>query len=573
MFALDWQLSPREHAVTIERNIKVEMSDGVRISVDLFRPASTGRFPAIVGVHAYDQAMQSAPSIPKAITLPNAQAEAGDPNFYVRRGYVHVIVNARGTGQSEGVYAHYSPREVDDVVEVIAWLAEQPWCTGDVGMFGASYFSVCAKQVAARNPPALKAVFGLYGYNDFYRDKFYHGGILAAGFLTSWAGHLDGSRIKGWSRDALGEDEYQRRLAELRADHDLMAIPALAKAITTPEEGGHPLIIDVLINSHDGPYWAERNPRLEDIEVPIMIGASWDMYMLHLPGEFRAWEKVPAPKKLIVGPPMYLDRPIYQYALESLRWFDHWLKGNDTGYLDEPAVNLYLMGSGGDWKQGHSWPLPETVWQPFYLHFKGLLSEHEHWPHEGGTSYEDNRYNERGGILFTSPAMVEETEVVGPLTATIYASSTQPELLLFLTLWDIAPNGDRRLLTRGWLRGSMRQCDESRSRPWLWHHDFTQPSELADGVPHRFDINLVPTANVFKQGHRIALGVSSSDTDRSDSFFARLGKGHVVQQRPSWVTIHHDAEHPSALFVPVVKGNRIGTFISEAGDLNNQPEF
>ncbi|MBL9071956.1 MAG: CocE/NonD family hydrolase [Sphingopyxis sp.] len=573
MFALDWQLSPREHAVTIERNIKVEMSDGVRISVDLFRPASTGRFPAIVGVHAYDQAMQSAPSIPKAITLPNAQAEAGDPNFYVRRGYVHVIVNARGTGQSEGVYAHYSPREVDDVVEVIAWLAEQPWCTGDVGMFGASYFSVCAKQVAARNPPALKAVFGLYGYNDFYRDKFYHGGILAAGFLTSWAGHLDGSRIKGWSRDALGEDEYQRRLAELRADHDLMAIPALAKAITTPEEGGHPLIIDVLINSHDGPYWAERNPRLEDIEVPIMIGASWDMYMLHLPGEFRAWEKVPAPKKLIVGPPMYLDRPIYQYALESLRWFDHWLKGNDTGYLDEPAVNLYLMGSGGDWKQGHSWPLPETVWQPFYLHFKGLLSEHEHWPHEGGTSYEDNRYNERGGILFTSPAMVEETEVVGPLTATIYASNTQPELLLFLTLWDIAPNGDRRLLTRGWLRGSMRQCDESRSRPWLWHHDFTQPSELADGVPHRFDINLVPTANVFKQGHRIALGVSSSDTDRSDSFFARLGKGHVVQQRPSWVTIHHDAEHPSALFVPVVKGNRIGTFISEAGDLNNQPEF
>ncbi len=573
MFALDWQLSPREHAVTIERNIKVEMSDGVRISVDLFRPASTGRFPAIVGVHAYDQAMQSAPSIPKAITLPNAQAEAGDPNFYVRRGYVHVIVNARGTGQSEGVYAHYSPREVDDVVEVIAWLAEQPWCTGDVGMFGASYFSVCAKQVAARNPPALKAVFGLYGYNDFYRDKFYHGGILAAGFLTSWAGHLDGSRIKGWSRDALGEDEYQRRLAELRADHDLMAIPALAKAITTPEEGGHPLIIDVLINSHDGPYWAERNPRLEDIEVPIMIGASWDMYMLHLPGEFRAWEKVPAPKKLIVGPPMYLDRPIYQYALESLRWFDHWLKGNDTGYLDEPAVNLYLMGSGGDWKQGHSWPLPETVWQPFYLHFKGLLSEHEHWPHEGGTSYEDNRYNERGGILFTSPAMVEETEVVGPLTATIYASSTQPELLLFLTLWDIAPNGDRRLLTRGWLRGSMRQCDESRSRPWLWHHDFTQPSELADGAPHRFDINLVPTANVFKQGHRIALGVSSSDTDRSDSFFARLGKGHVVQQRPSWVTIHHDAEHPSALFVPVVKGNRIGTFISEAGDLNNQPEF
>ncbi len=573
MFSLDWQLSPREHGVVIERNVKVEMSDGVRISVDVFRPTSAGSFPAIIGVHAYDQAMQSAPSIPKAITFPNAQAEAGDPNFFVRRGYVHVIVNARGTGQSEGVYAHYSPREVDDVVEVIAWVAEQPWCTGGVGMFGASYFSVCAKQVAARNPPALKAVFGLYGYNDFYRDKFYHGGILAAGFLTSWAEHLDGSRIKGWSRDALGEDEYRRRIEELRADQDLMAVPALAKAIKAPEDGGHPLIIDVLINAHDGPYWAERNPRLEDIRIPMMIGASWDMYMLHLPGEFRAWEKLSAPKKLVVGPPMYLDRPIYQYATESLRWFDHWLKGNDTGYLEEPAVNLYVMGSGGNWKQSHSWPMPETVWQPFYLHFKGLLSEHEHWPHEGGTSYEDNRYNERGGILFTTPPMVEETEVVGPLTATIYASSTQPELLLFLTLWEIAPDGERTLLTRGWLKGSMRETDPELSKPWLWQYPFNAQAELTPGAPHRFDINLIPTANVFKQGHRLALGVSSSDTDRSDTFFARLGKGHVVQQRPSWVTIHHDAEHPSALFVPVVRGNRIGTYISEAGDLNEQPKY
>jgi predicted acyl esterase len=573
MFAVDWEVSPREHAVTVERDVKIVMSDGIRISVDIFRPASSGRYPAIVGVHAYDQAMQSAPSIPRAITLLNAQAEAGDPNFYVRRGYVHVIVNARGTGQSEGIYAHYSPREVDDVVEAIDWLSKQGWCTGNVGMFGASYFSVCAKQVAARNPPALKAIFGLYGYNDFYRDKFYHGGILAAGFLTSWAGHLDGSRIKGWSKEALGDDEYQRRLKDLRVDQDLMAVPALAKAIMAPEDGAHPLIIDVLINAHDGPYWAERNPCLEDIKVPIMIGASWDMYMLHLPGEFRAWEKISAPKKLIVGPPLYLDRPIYQYALESLRWFDHWLKDNDTGYLNEPAVNLYLMGSEGNWTQSQTWPLPETVWQPFYLHFKGLLSEHEHWPNEGGTSYEDNRYNERGGILFTTPAMVEETEVVGPLTATIYASSTQPELLLFLTLWDIAPDGKRQLLTRGWLRGSLRKRDESQSRPWLWQYPFTESSDLVEGQPHRFDINLVPTANVFKQGHRLALGVSSSDTDRSASFFDQLGKGHVLQQRPSWVTIHHDADHPSALFVPIVKGNRIGTYISAAGDLNNQPTY
>lgn len=564
MFGRNWTLSPRQHGVLVERDVRIVMSDGIAISADIFRPDSPGSFPAIVGVHAYDQAMQTAPSRPQPVNWKNAQAEAGDPNFFVRRGYVHVIVNARGTGLSEGVYAHYSPREVDDVVEVIAWIAEQEWCSGRVGMFGVSYFSVCAKQVAARNPPALKAVFAPYGYTDFYRDKFYHGGILAAGFLTNWARHVDGSRIRGWSREKLGEDEYQRRLAELRADPDLMAIPDLAAAILAPEKDGHPLIVDVLMNAHDGPYWEERNPALEDIRVPIMIGASWDMYFLHLPGEFRAWERISAPKKMIVGPPVYLDRPLYQYALESLRWFDHWLKDNDTGCMDEPPVRLFVMGGDGGWKDSTDWPLPETIWHTFYLHGQGLLSEREHWPHEGATSYEDNVFNARDGAAFVSPPMVERTEVIGPLTATIYASTNQPELLLFLSLWDIDPQGGHRLLTRGWLKGSMRAHDASLSRPWLWHHKFDDPAPVDMQKPNRFDINLVPTANVFQKGHRIALRVSSSDLEPPDTFFDQLGKGHVLHQKPSWVSIHHDEDHPSALFVPVTEGNRVGTYLSGA---------
>lgn len=335
MFGKTWQLSPRVHEVNVERNVLVKMSDGVSLSVDIFRPASPGQFPALLGVHAYDMTMQSAPSRPLAIQGRNAQAEAGNSNFYVRRGYVHVIANARGTGNSEGAYSHYGPADVIDIEEVIAWIAEQPWCSGRVGMFGASYFSVCAKQVAARNPPALKAVWAPYGYTDFYRDKFYHGGILAASFLTSWSRHLAGVRVKGWSRENLGEEAYQNGLAELKRNRDVMAVPELAAAVNNPDLGAHPLIIDVLLNPHDGPYWWERNPKLEDIKVPMMVGGSWDMYFLHLPGDFRAWERVRSPKRMIVGPPVYLDRPIYQYALKSLRWFDHWLKDNDTGMMTE----------------------------------------------------------------------------------------------------------------------------------------------------------------------------------------------------------------------------------------------
>lgn len=159
MFGKHWNLSPREHDVLVERNIGICMPDGTVLSADIFRPASAGRFPVLLGVHAYDNAMQSAPSRPQAIQGKNAQAEAGDPYFYARRGYVHVIMNARGTGLSQGEYSHYGPEDVRDIADTIAWLAEQPWSTGRVGMFGASYFSVCAKQVAATNPPALKAVF------------------------------------------------------------------------------------------------------------------------------------------------------------------------------------------------------------------------------------------------------------------------------------------------------------------------------------------------------------------------------------------------------------------------------
>lgn len=562
MFSKTWHLSKREHDVHVQRNVKVTMPDGVSLSVDIFRPASPGRFPALLGVHAYDAAMQSAPSMPQALQGANAQAEAGDPNFYVRRGYVHVIANARGTGLSEGVYSHYGPADVRDIADLIAWIAEQEWCSGKVGMFGASYFSVCAKQVAALNPPALKAVWAPYGYTDFYRDKFYHGGILAAGFLTSWSKHLAGVKVKGWSKDHLGEEDYNNRLAALKRDRDIMAIPELAAAVNHPDAGANPLLVDVLMNPQDGPYWWERNPDLAAIKVPMYIGASWDMYFLHLPGDFRAWEKITAPKKMIVGPPVYLDRPIYQYAYESLRWFDHWLKDHDTGMMAEPAISLFLTGGENGWLKADEWPLPQTVWHPFYLHAKGLLSEHEHWPHEGASSYEDNVYNLRGGLNFATPQLVERTEIVGPMVATLYASTTSSELLLFASLYDIDPEGHKTLLTRGWLRGTMRERDEDSSTPWLNQYKFNGKQPIEENKPTKYELNLVPIGHVFKPGHRIGLRISSSDKEPPASFFDLLGQGHLLRQSPSWVTIHHDESHPSSLALPIISGNRIGTFMS-----------
>lgn len=561
MFGPDWRLSPRAYGVIRER-ITIPVSGEVTLTATVFRPDDVGRFPVLLGVHAYDGAMQSTPSRSRALTGANAQAEAGDPRFYARRGYVHVIVNARGTGGSSGSYQHYGPRDVDDIVTVIAWLARQQWSTGRIGMFGMSYFSVAAKQVAARNPEALAAVFAPFGYTDFYRDKFFHGGILARSFVTSWSRHLADVRVEGWSRRGLGDAEFERRLHHLRHDADLMAVPQLAEAVHAPDSGPNPLIVDVLMNPVDGPYWAERNPDLSAIRVPIVLGGCWGMYGLHLPGEFRAWEQVTAPKKLFVGPPIYVDRPVYQYADQSLRWFDHWLKDNDTGYLDEPPIQLFLPGSDGRWISAEEWPLPQTIWHSFFLHRDGLLSEHEHWPHEGATSYEDNIFNERGAVLFTTPPLVERTTVLGHATLTLYAATTDDELLLFASLWRIDTEGRRSLLTRGWLRGSMRTVNRKRSKPWLIHHDFTDRIPLEPDTIHEFEVSIAPTAIALHPGERLQLQISSSDEDEPDTFMDMLAQGHLLRQEPSWVSIFHDADHPSELRLPIIEGNRIGTYLS-----------
>jgi hypothetical protein len=145
-------------------------------------------------------------------------------------------------------------------------------------------------------------------------------------------------------------------------------------------------------------------------------------------GDVLSFEHWKGPKKLSVGPPLYLDRPVYQYHYESLRWFDYWLKGIDTGIMEEPAVQLFIQNTG-EWKTAQEWPLPETKWTEFYLHEEGLLFEHELLPHETSTSFRDSK-QEHGSVQFISPRMVENTEICGPMVLNLYASTTDVEALV-----------------------------------------------------------------------------------------------------------------------------------------------
>lgn len=569
MFSKKWKTSERKYNVIIERDVKIPMSDGIIIDCDIIRPDGKGKFPAILGVHAYDKTWQSAPSVPRGINVFNASVEAGDSNFFARRGYAHVIANARGTGKSGGEFSNYSPRDVLDTLEIIDWIGNQPWCDGQVGMFGVSYYAIAQLQAASQNPKNLKAIFAPFGYTDFYRDKFYHGGILSHEFLCRWANNIfricanyrSDAKWSSWTLKKLGENNFKKAIDEALRDEEIRAIPNLVNALLNPEKEANPFIIDILINKFDGEYYQERSIKLENIRVPSFLGGCWGVYGLHLPGAFRAWERINAPKKMVIGPPVYLDRPVYQYQYESLRWFDYWLKGIENGIMDEPPIRLFVMGTGS-WKAAHEWPLPETKWTPFYLHFNGLLSEHEHWPNEGYSSFEDNPFNQHGGIKFLSPPMVEDTEIVGPITLNLYASTTDNEILWFISLLDVAPNGEERLLTRGWLRGSQRKLDPNKSKPWEVFHSHTDRELLIPGEIYEFNINIVPTGNLFRVGHRIGLVIRCVDDEKPKNFLESIGQGHIWRRNPSWVTVYHNSEYPSHLLLPITEGNIIGTYIS-----------
>ncbi len=228
--------------------------------------------------------------------------------------------------------------------------------------------------------------------------------------------------------------------------------------------------------------------------------------------------------------------------------------------MEEPRVHVFMDGSG-DWREVSDWPLPETKWTPFYLYENSLLSEHEFWPHEGYTTFTDSPYS-RGSVTFRTPLMLESTEICGPMALNLYASATDTDVLWFVSLLEISSTGAERLLTRGWLRGSQRRIDPERSRPWQPYHPHTAREPLAPDEIYEFNIEVRPYGILLRPGCRIALRIKCCDDEAPPHHLHGIGMGHVWRQNNSRVSIYHDAEHPSHLLLPIIRGNRIGTYIS-----------
>ena len=546
--------------VIVEKDVYVPMRDGVRLAVDIYRPDAPGKFPALLAMSAYGKNTQRQ-MLPQPVPSPLGDAciEAGMTNEIVARGYVHVIACSRGTGQSEGEYlSMYSKQEAEDGYDLVEWIAAQPWCDGNVGMIGISYFGTIQLVVASERPPHLKAIAPFEATTDQYL-ACYHGGVLD-GFYSelftgrhstlSWSG-FQPKNVKSKMMKTLPPDELKRRVEELKNDPDINQYNLLYSILDCPEK--NPIFFDIMLNPYDdnGEYW--WNPNLENIEIPVLCGNAWfpDCGPKFVRGPFMIWQGVKGPKKMFMVPPGWLERPFSQYHDIILDWFDYWLKGIDNGIMDEPPIKLFISGDN-EYRYEYEWPLKRTQWTDFYLRTHGRLStEPEKFDYiepDGFTQPPLSVTQKINSVEYSTGPLNKDLEITGPITLYLQMAIDAEDSMIKASIFDVDPTGKETEMTHGHLKLSHRELDPVRTKPWQPFHKHTKESvkPVVPGEIYEYAIELYPMGHVFKKGHQLKLKICSLDLPGA-AFSYHVGSSKTISYK-----IYRDRMRPSRLFLPVI---------------------
>jgi uncharacterized protein len=571
-----------------EYDIPVLMRDGVKLMVDLYRPDAPGRFPVIYACGPHNKDLQR-PEIgenlkaaqPAWSSLWFGVLEAGDSKRFVANGYVHVIAQMRGGHKSEGL-----PGQGDwwDEYDTIDWITRQPWCDGNVGMVGLSGFAGQQWKAATQQHPALKAIFpfdatGLYGGPRGFREAN-PGGVI--GMMFYHLGLFNSMHMELGMPPKL-PPEVEAAWKEAMANPDYMMYVNLYSILTMRGQRDPDVFYD-LVFPFEGPnVAAESEERLRKIKVPFYTGAFEGSYTykMHWQGAQHYFQGIDTPhKKLLFTPPAHAERPFHEWHDEILRWYDYWLKGIDTGIMDEPPVKYWVMGAN-QWRTADDWPLPETKWTAYYLHSWEKLSPAPHLPEtatfvneppDAFVQMPPSQTNKIERLRYLTDPLPEDLFVVGPISLTLYASIDQPDTNWIVILKDVGPDvsvqtarqGERavpkdlheRELTRGWLKASRRATDPERSKPWKpWH--YLTAEKIQPVVPreiNEYQIEILSTCNLFKAGHRICLDITSLDLAEgvAQETAVEYIAPHVCSSETVLHKVYHNAQYPSHLLLPVV---------------------
>ncbi|HMK80900.1 MAG TPA: CocE/NonD family hydrolase [Xanthobacteraceae bacterium] len=519
-------LSTPRYAMAREEDVAAPMRDGVTLLVDVHRPDAPGRFPALIAASPYPRQIQN-------LGAPMGFVEAGASDFFVPRGYVHVIANLRGTGGSGGTFAFFDGEERRDMHDLVEWVARQPWCDGNVGMIGLSYFAMTQLAAAVETPPHLKAVFPLGVTVDLY-EAAYHHGLLSASFITPFlamvgmtAGHgnaLWRSRLLDAARRVLMTPALHARFATMNGEAAVVGLKLLLKLHHDPHPWDDLWRAIAVEHPLRDAFWDERDlvPLLHKVNVPVYLGCDWQNVPLHLPSVFRAFEALrgsPHLRLVLLGD-YGLTWPWESLHVEALAWFDQWLKGQDTGVLEGPRVR-YLLPGAEEWRTAESWPIPGLTQRTLALRADGLLADAEGAAGSrslmtlgaGLNRAQASPTDPPSFLAWSSEPLARDLDVVGDIALQLDAVSTAPDTAWIGFLQDVDASGNVKDVTAGYLRAGLRAVDESLSRTAAPVLPCRRFEAVPLGATVRYRVPLVANARRFKAGHCVRLLLASDDQD------------------------------------------------------------
>ncbi len=603
-FAPSWTPRPALYGRGVRHNIGVPMSDGVVLRADIYYPTvpetgqpAAGPFPVLLCMTPYG----------KKAPPPAAQIGSGATPYLIKRGYIEVMVDVRGSGVSGGSFEMFGERQTQDGIDLVDWASKLPNANGRVGMFGTSYLAINQLFTAAAVGPGspLKAIFPVMAARDFYRDAATMGGAPHLRTVRAYGAVYRLLNIVNPALEAINRGKHPRPRAG--------GFAAVRQRGRDQRGYFRPLIADAVAGgetAYDGPFWDALRPSMvlpgivaNDVAV-FLVGGWHDAFQRGAPLNYAALQNAFAGRpdespmqpgqpvseglRLLMGPWYHVSDfgGLHLNALQ-LRWFDYWLNDEAAAAISGPPFTFQAIGSPR-WFHAREYPLAEATPTRFYLSQSGHLTAEcapdtstatiqyvgrgplagrsvEQWTlgmtsfirtqRGGQTRYDqDNRRLQRGALTYTTEAFATPTLIAGPITLTVHATANTSEALWVAHLDDVAPDGASRPLTEGALLGSHRALDPDRT--WylpdgtvLRPHHFSTRSAVKPVIPGdvtRYDVEIFPTAALLESGHRLRLTVTTFDFP------------HLVPTKPARraltggsYQLHQGGPTPSHLLIPV----------------------
>ncbi len=482
------------------REVFIPMGDGIRLAADLYIPehlAATEKLPVLLEYLPYrkDEGRRN---------------RFGLFAYFVKRGYIVARVDIRGTGRSEGqlVPYEYSEEEQRDGEIVIDWLSRQTFSNGNVGMFGISWGGFNAIHMAMRRPPALKAIITLMSTDDIYQDDVHFmDGMM---HVDAYEIGQDLSNILPGAPDFILDEKYFQNRFE-----------------TTP------WLLQYKKQQRDGPFWdrASLNSDYTKIDIPVFAIGGW--YDGYRDAVFRMFQSLKAPVKALIGPwnhtfPNWADPPpAIEWRADAVRWFDQWLKGKQTGIMEEPRFSAFIRdwhppGAAldsirGRWHHVNQLPTPASSNKTWLMASNKKLNSTQvsesslltmaykpsAGPEVGGSVMwwgdwsPDQRVGDSTSLTFETDPLEEDVTVLGFPKAHLTVSATARRANWFVTLNDVAPSGATTIVTGAGANGTHRLSS-------------VEPRDIDPGKEFQLDIELHATSWIFRKGHRIRVSVSNA---------------------------------------------------------------